>query len=363
VGETSEKNVAGAWSRSEEWRLVEESRIGRPESDGPESFGNITAADIDQLGRVWVADAQQHQIRIFSPQGHHVRSIGRQGGGPAEFRRISGMAWAPDGLLWVLDDGNARFAVYDTTGRLVTTHPRSSLMATLPWPGRFDSRGRFYDVDGTLAPDGSIITWIIRTDAAGQPRDTFRLPRFEEERFQITRGDARNQHVTQVTVPFTGRQVWTLDPQGRVWIANTAKYRIERHTFDGVVDAVVEREHPRVPVTRDERAGMLKAYPEFTRQGGKIDISRIPDVHPVHGGFLFDDAGRLWVMPVTGRREQRVLDVFEPDGRYLGRVALPAPHRSTLKAIRGNRMVVVIRDDDDVQSLAVIRIEKPGPDR
>jgi sugar lactone lactonase YvrE len=357
----ADKHPPGAWGSGEQWRLVEEARIGARDEGGPEMFANIVDATIDPMGRIWVADAQQHQIRLFEATGRHVRTIGRGGGGPGEFRGIAGMTWAADSRLWVVDNGNARFVVYDTAGTLVATHSRTSAMMASPWPGRFDSLGRLYDVTGTLADDGSILTWIVRTDTGGQPRDTFRLPPFKAEQFQITSGDERNRRVTAVNVPFTGRQVWALDPEGGVWVANTAQYRIERHTFSGGGRrTVVEREVGPVPVSREDRDRILESFSNFTRQGGRIDASRIPRVHPPLAGFLFDDAGRMWVMPMTGRGEPRVLDVFEADGRYLGRVALPGPYRSTPKAIRGNRMAVVVRDEDDVPSLTVMRIEKPA---
>jgi hypothetical protein len=123
---------------------------------------------------------------------------------------------------------------------------------------------------------------------------------------------------------------------------------------------VIEREIPRVPVSREERDRIVESFSDFTRQGGRIDVSRIPDVHPPLAGFLFDDAGRLWVIPVTRPGEARTLEVFEANGRYLGRVALPGPYRSTPKAIRGNRMAVIVRDNDDVPSLTVMRIDKPA---
>ncbi|HYW13252.1 MAG TPA: 6-bladed beta-propeller, partial [Longimicrobium sp.] len=102
----------GAWREGQAWRLEEEVRIGTADGGGPDEFARISDVELDALGRVWVADAEQHQIRVFDSAGAHVRSIGRKGGGPEEFNGIAGMSWAPDGTLWVLDGGNMRFAVY-----------------------------------------------------------------------------------------------------------------------------------------------------------------------------------------------------------------------------------------------------------
>ena len=350
----------GAWKPGEEWRVVCEAQIGSTDGEGPEAFGEIVDVTLDSGGRAWVADRQRSQIQVFDPNGRHIRSIGRKGAGPEEFGGISGMAWAPDGHLWVLDAANARFSVYDTTGQLVTTHPRNSIMTTSPWPGRFDDQGRVYDLAAIPRPDGSVTSLIVRYDGTGQARDTFRLPEYRPETFAIAQGDRQNQRITHVGVPFTGRQTWTIDPKGFVWIANTARYRIERHAFGGGIDRVIERHTPPVPVTRAERSQIQDEYRRYTEQGITIDMSRVPDRHPPLSSFLFDDAGNLWVSIVTSPAEGRGLDVFDPAGRYLGRVRLPVPRRTALRAVRGDRMALVSRDSLDVQTVVVLRIQKPA---
>lgn len=348
----------GAWAEGQEWRLAEVARIGAADGDGPEVFSAVVDVTLDPMARAWIAERQE--IRVFSEQGRHIRTVGRKGAGPAEFRDIAGMQWDTQNRLWVLDSGNARFAIYDTAGVLLETRPREALLTTTPWPGRFDRRGRLYDADGGLRTDGSIRTSIIRVSADGKTRDRFEIPFFQEEVFQITRGDARNRAVTSINVPFTGTQFWALDPEGYVWIANTARYRLERHAFEGGVQNVVQRNATPVPVTRQERERRLDDYREFVQQGGKIDLSRVPDSYPALHGFLFDDEGHLWVSPITRADEGRVLDVFRLDGSYLGRVALPTARRSSPRVIRANRMLVVARDSLDVPTVHVLRIQKPG---
>jgi NHL repeat len=61
------------------------------DGEGPDVFRRIVDVALDPLGRVWVADAQMHEVRVFQPDGRHVRTLGRKGGGPAEFDGIAGM--------------------------------------------------------------------------------------------------------------------------------------------------------------------------------------------------------------------------------------------------------------------------------
>lgn len=146
ASDPTDRTTPGAWNPGEGWRVTQESRIGANVHGGPASFARICDVTLDDFGRVWVADALQHDIRVFEADGRHVRSFGGMGGGPAEFLGVAGMDGAPDGNLWVLDGGNMRFAVYDTTGKLITTRRRNNNRVVSPWPLGFDAQGNLYDL-------------------------------------------------------------------------------------------------------------------------------------------------------------------------------------------------------------------------
>jgi hypothetical protein len=353
----------GAWAPGQAWRVTEAARIGDSGEDGPASFARIVDVAVDGMGRVWVADAQQHEIRVFGPDGRHVRSFGRRGGGPGEFLGIAGMDWGPGGNLWVLDGGNARFAVYDTAGKLIAMHRRDVNVVTSPWPLGFDAQGRLYDLASVTAA-GNGPEEIVRFGAGLQPQDTFRLPAFELPVFEVVSKQGNTIHRRQEVVPFAGTQEWHIDPQGFVWVGVTDRYRIERHRFDGTVDRVVERDAKPQPVTRELRRRVLAGYRDFERQGGRVDVSRIPRTLTVFRDFFFDDAANLWVMFTSRRDETPGADVFDGAGRYLGRVDLPLRLMSSpAPVVRGDRMVGVVQDDDLVESVVVLRIEKPGAEQ
>jgi hypothetical protein len=341
--------------------LVELARIGSADARGPAMFVNVVDLALDPLGRLWVADGQLQEIRVFGADGAYVRTIGRKGGGPAEFGGISGMDWAPDGRLWVLDGGNARWAVYDTAGALITTQPRTSAITVTPWPGRFDAEGRLYDVGVIPDRDGSLEHVLIRYTTTMVPADTFRLPHFQEENFEVKRGTQTHRVVTTANVPFTGMQIWEVDPRGHVWIAVTDRYRLERRAFSGPTELVVERKSRPLRVSRADRDRIVKSYAWFEREGGRVDPSRIPDTYPALNSFFFDDSAHLWVQPAFRPGPASPLDVFDAAGKYLGRVegprrllARPAP------PVRGDLMAALTRDEDDVPIVVLMRLEKPG---
>ena len=344
----------GLWPLGKRWQVTEVSRISSKTEEGPASFGRISDVALDDRGRVWVADALQHDIRVFEADGRHVRSFGGMGGGPAEFLGVAGMDWASDGTLWVLDGGNMRFAVYDTAGNLLTTHRRNNSTVVSPWPLGFDAHGNLYDL--VSADRGQ----IVRYGPDLQPRDTFRLPAFELPAFEVVHKKGNATNVTKVVVPFVGVQEWRVDPEGFVWVGVTDRYRIERHRFDGMVDRAIERKVTPSRVTREQRQRALAGHDDFVRQGGRIDASRIPSTLPVFQSFFFDDEGNLWVMRTAGRNQPKPADVFDRAGRYLGEVMLPSRLLpSPAPVVRGNRMVGVVQDDDHVESVVILRLEKP----
>lgn len=359
--ESAEDAEGGAWKAGQEWRLVEEARIGSADAEGPAAFGSVVGLAIDPLDRVWVADGQNQELRVFDARGAHVRTIGKKGGGPEEFGQLAGMDWGADGNLWVLDGGNQRYAVYDTAGALVATHPRRNNMLMIPWPGGIDDQGRVYDV----APTGDDeAERIVRFGADLQPTDTFAVPPYEDQYFEVTsmggRGGQGSRSIMRINVPFSPTQQWRVDPAGNVWIARTERYRLERRGFDGAAPLVVERPTSPVKVTAADRERVLGRYKEFQQRGGTVDVSRIPEHYPAMQSFFFGDDGHLWVIPALGP-DRMAMDVFDPAGTYLGRVTppgrvVPGPP----PAFRGSRVAGLVRDEDDVETVWIMRLEKPG---
>jgi hypothetical protein len=61
--------------------------------------------------------------------------------------------------------------------------------------------------------------------------------------------------------------------------------------------------------------------------GGIVDRKRIPDVKPAVQDLNVADDGYLWVRPILADSvlQRRVVDIFDPEGWFLGRLQLPFP--------------------------------------
>lgn len=349
----------GVWGSETAWRVIEEVRIGTLEGDGPDMFGGIGSIEVAENGNIYVYERQALELRVFGPTGEHIRTVGREGGGPGEFKQVIGMDWAPDGTLWMVDPGNNRISVFDTSGAYVTSHRTIGNYIISPWPGGFDTTGAFYNygIDTEAEPEEQFV--MVRYNANMEPADTFQVPRYDagDAFFELR---ARNSF-WRMSIPFTPGMRWELARTGDIWFGVTGDYRLFKTNLDGDTLRVVSREHESIAVTEADIERELEGFDDFLREGGKVDRSRIPAVKPAFRTFFLDDANRLWVMPMTSNADEgRLLDVFDSEGRYLGRVQLPfVIQRYPTPLFRNGRIYAVTRDDLEVPYVVSARIEMP----
>ena len=312
---------------------------------------------VDDIGRLWVLERQASELRLFSSSGEHVRTVGREGSGPGEFNQPVRVDVGPEGRLWVMDPQNARLSVFDSAGVYIEALRAMGGFVILPWRGGFDRDGYYYAPVPELEPEFRVA--LGRFDRSYTVLDTISLPTdpVEREFYEIVDGSSR----MRAGVPFQGGLRWALSTSGTVWALITDQYRMFEFTTGGDTLRSVTTSFDPLSVTSQERADALEDLKWFTDQGGRVDLSRIPDQKPAAGFFFLDDQDHAWVSRITAESdEDQSLDVFNPTGQYMGTIVAPFRLQpSPIPFVREGSLYGVVLDELDVPYVVRARIVRP----
>jgi hypothetical protein len=89
-------------------------------------FGRIQALTVDRNGRIYVLDATDQKIRVFSETGKPLRVLGGLGRGPGELFRPRTLDVVND-TLWVIDNANARLSAFSLSSGAYVRSSRAAV--------------------------------------------------------------------------------------------------------------------------------------------------------------------------------------------------------------------------------------------
>ncbi|HEX6306821.1 MAG TPA: 6-bladed beta-propeller [Longimicrobiales bacterium] len=377
VGDTTFVRVAGAASPD---TAVPELVIGELEGADEYTFGNVQDIAVAEDGTIYVLDGQALNIRVYSPEGTHVRTFGRQGEGPGELKQPYGMLFLSDGRLVVRDAGNARMNIYSRDGESLTTWPIPGGFITSAPIFRDEEDNVYTDIIAERRNDGLWRTGLLMLSSSGEWRDTLARPFADYESPTLTaeRRSGNNRSVSASGVPFWPSALSAMNRNGELIGGIADRYAVLTWHDDGTV-LRVERDVAAVPVAEAEAAA---ARERITRNMQNLDANwrwdgpQPPATKPAFTEIRIADDNRVWVrisqpgvrqppdpaaepdargrMPVEQWVEPMVYEVFEPSGDYVGTVRLP--DRFRVMVMRGGRVWGVLRDEYDVQYVTRLRI-------
>ncbi len=347
------------------WRLEEDLRIGAVEGGGPATFGELKGLAVTGNGRIAVLDAQAREIRVFSRDGAHLATHGGQGSGPGELSEPYGLMLGPEGRLWVPDNSANRMSVFDPDSGFVDSWPFPVLLYGYIWGGAMMEDGRVWKPSLTRNARRDLVLRVYGPEMTLE--DSLPLaPRPEvdpEDRpaafyYEAPDGSRRGFR----GVPWYPRGDRVLDPSGVIWStdAGNPAYRIKRWTPGRDTTRVIETRRPLVPVTDAERDSAIDAIREDLRpyNAADQDWSKIPEVKPAVTAMFVAEDGRIWVRFSHPEADSLVAyDVYERDGRLVG-TAMGAldPQDDPDPVVRGERMWAVVTDELGVDHVVRARI-------
>jgi len=379
------------WNASNGWHLADEPSVEIGGMDVAPDYAVYQVRGALRLegGRIIVADGGSSQLKLYGPDGQWLKSIGRSGEGPGEFRRIWDLErFGPDSLiLW--DSGNLRVSVHTIEGEFTRTFKMSG--------NQGDSRTYMPGPRLLVLDDRSIlgIEWL---NMAMAPEGTFRPVvmyfRFSPEgtklgglvsvpftEFQIRHfGGALNNmpgRPTAMQPLLFGKHSDLTVSGGTVWVGTENTYSLDAYASeDGRLTRIIRNlaYEPRivtddqVRAERDRRSAdvdsMVTRMPQMASSGWldaqreNLNALRTPEHLPAYQDIRADRAGNIWVqeyaMPGT---EALQWTVFDSEGQMLGTVDLPSGF--TVFEIGNDYVLGDYIDDLGVEYVRVYALIKP----
>lgn len=367
------------WRQGEEWKLVEDLRIGVRDGPPEYQFGRITGFVELSDGRIVVADGMAPKIRFYSAEGEHLYSVGQEGSGPREFGQggLSPLRGYGDTLL-VSDPRNYQVHKFAPDGTWLSSF---SVRPEGGW------RSAGWDTD----PSGMIVSLLEPLQLPDQPvADTMSVVAVRH--FDGTLGDTIGRVPMSRNLRFAGDspELYFYAPlpdidlrwDGGLVTGRSDRYELSWSYADGRPERIVRLLRDPTPFTGAEQATLMERFeallahlaPERLQQ--IKNAIRFTDTYPYYRRFMCGPKGTLWlrrVRPISemGSEEIEALDmnrrprpgsgwdVFDDRGRYLGIVE--APLELPIGLLMGDRMFGIMKDELDVQYVQIWRIE--GLDR
>jgi len=321
-------------------------------------------------GDLYVADGAGRRVLRYDATGTFVEAFGREGAGPGELQRPTGLDLGPGDTLWISDSGNRRTMLIPVDGGAPRSIPMADDASILA--GRIVARGElFFGVNRVFsfspgqAPDAVPPYRLVGFDRAGEARDSVWAspgPAMTSVTLRTTGG----MMMLLMSARFVPAFRWRALSGNEFVVSDQAAYDFRLVRADGTMSRRIERDPaPRAVTQADrdaERARIRKESEESSRGPSdeklleqRLAKTTFADLVPRISGLAVDGEDRVWVgVSEETPEEVERIDVYDRRGLLLGEIAgdplLPDLfYGPGLAAKLG-------RDDLDVQQIVILRL-------
>ncbi len=372
-------------------------RVGSLAGEDWEQFGVIAGLAFDGAGHLYVLDRQAARVVVVAPDASHLRTFGRAGDGPGEFRQPTRIAVTAAGQAMVFDREQSTFHIFDPNGQVVRTvrMPGGALMTTMP---DLDPGG----ADHSLVPNGTVTSMSLGMITGvedepvrpSRPVTRLRLTGDDVETDTVALAwmaapepaDARPRHEG---VTWSGGRELALAPSlfvghlpgGGLVFSDSSDYSIKVTSAEGSVVRVLKRPIVPAPATdRIREAEKDRRRNEWDQQGLRMVGTDMPErVRPIVDRIrgsqraaienwpfypevpVIQDIqtswrGAIWVRRAgEGALGDGPVDVLTADGEYLG--SYPAETTQIPAAFGPDGLAAFVETDEfDMETVVVRRL-------
>jgi hypothetical protein len=342
-------------------------RIGSAAGGEGQDLGGVVGAHRLVDGRLVIANAGSFELRFFDARGRLVRSVGRRGDGPGEFRQLTLLRSFSGDSLFTFDGRQLRASVFGPDGELSRSFrmPEAAGFVVIedvfPDGGSIARVSQGFRSDETSTGRQRANVDLLTLDAVGGVvRDLGQFP--GEESYALS---SAGSMVVGPLVFGATLQAVALGDAVLVGISDESELRRFGRSGARTAISLPPLGFRRLPATDDDfRLAVDRYLEDFPPDARPIERRRFDDMPrldslPLFAGLRVDASGRAWVLreshPDDVRRFWTVLDA---SGVPLARARTPDSGR--VLEIGSGYVVVLLTDEVGVERVEVRPIDR-GP--
>jgi hypothetical protein len=357
----------------QEWLAERTAQIGV--ADGEAEYQFFRVGDMVRLddGTIVVLNTGTAELRFYTADGVHLRTVGGRGEGPGEYRSPSTLVRLHNDTLVVFGFADGRLTWLTSEGDFIRSQPvdRGAIVNLGAQFGASHGARLLPDMSYLLplmqSGDVDIYHGVVRPPEgyAWAPNDLSDakllgwFPGIE----QINLGSM--ERADFLVLPFSRMTVHAAggDPL-EIYIGTNDDFEIRKYSRAGELRALVRKAHTPVPVTEEAmaqwsqraRENMQPRYDEagIDRRLGQLPV---PSSLPPYGQLHVDELGNLWVQEyqVESADSARYF-VFDSAGQLTASVAFDGG--IVPMHIGGDNVLAVFRDADQVEYVRSYRLQR-----
>lgn len=338
------------------WEFEKVQSLGGADT-GAEAFYQVqsTGLAFDESGRIYILDSGNKRVLVFDEGGVPVRTIGREGAGPGEFRYPIRLAVDASGEVLVYDLSHHALIRFDTAGAYAgqvpiagSVHPRvrvdnsSVVFATRhlePASGE-----RFFGIHRITPNDSTTLLAIPLSDTKQVYYESCGLGLTQAPLFSDPLAwDARAHRVAFVDAPEYSIRLFEEGVE-------------TRHVRRAIEAESATRQHALRELGDGQEWHIPRGGECFVPASEIVEARGIGEAVPVLEEIVMWPDGHVWAQRDVIGEDGGPIDVFDPTGEYLG--TLPSSTPWPVDFGPGDSIVVLEEDELGVQFAVVYRVRK-----
>jgi hypothetical protein len=344
-------------------------------------LGRISSVEVDDVGRVFIADRDHVTIHVYNPDGSYLKSLGRQGRGPGEFMIVSSSTQMNihSNRLFVTD-GDGKYIhryhefLLDDLSLLHTINLKTENKRNFDeefekyyprWMYPRNDEKRLVAYTFIQSHEYHEKERMIRYYLHDSDGNIISGPVFKQKdlTYLVYRYSGVGNHA--FSFPFFGKSVLAISDDDHLYAVRTDEFKIDVFDPDGKHIQTIQHPFDKVLVTRSELISMYEKI-DMTRldrhRGDDVALKMIreadnlPDSWPALNNLILDNDNRIWVSTIVEDFEIYEWWVLEESGELITKFEWP--RTEPIEVIKNGYMYTRETDEETgLQQVVRYRIE------